>query len=151
MIVRMIFLLRPYLVTLLVLLQLIAPLVHAHTGEQVVSQGIHLPGLERYVRFQSQATSSNDALCQAIVFYNDSDGLVVGIHTGLQRETALPVQRLAKKIIVDLDHGHAVPFQLTLFNAFSLAFFSIPLTTAPRLVTQLTRVAHTPRAPPQTF
>ena len=42
----MIFTLQRSLIILLVLLQLVAPLVHAHSGQVESSEGIHLPGLE---------------------------------------------------------------------------------------------------------
>ena len=42
----MIFTLQRSLIILLVLLQLVAPLVHAHSGQVESFEGIHLPGLE---------------------------------------------------------------------------------------------------------
>ena len=40
--------LRKFIVIFLVLLQLIAPLVHAHAGEDISNTGLHVPGLEMY-------------------------------------------------------------------------------------------------------
>lgn len=37
-----------FLFIILALLQFVAPLVHAHTGEELPVQGVHLPGYEHY-------------------------------------------------------------------------------------------------------
>lgn len=37
-----------FLFIILALLQFVAPLVHAHTGEELSVQGVHLPGYEHY-------------------------------------------------------------------------------------------------------
>ena len=37
---------RRFLIIVLTLLQLIAPLVHAHASEHILKQGLHVPGLE---------------------------------------------------------------------------------------------------------
>lgn len=143
----MIFSLRPYLVIFLVLLQFIAPLVHAHTGEKISSQGLHIPGLEVYGHLAPEnAINSTQSLCKVSVFCSNVDGQVVGIDTGLSREVA--IQRLYK-IILDLHHDYYLPApQIALFKTDIFAFATALPTQSVSLVGQSTHFAHSPRAPP---
>lgn len=84
---------RFILVVTLVLLQCIAPLVHAHTHETLASNGVHLPELERYAK-----TPDPQPICQAANCHDD--GFVVGVNTGVQRDALLPIQ--IKKYLLDL-------------------------------------------------
>jgi hypothetical protein len=148
----MIFSLRPFLVTFLVLLQFIAPLVHAHTGEQISSQGLHIPGLEVYGRSVSpdalEATQSATTLpCKMSSFCSDIEGQIVGVDAGFSRDLAMPMQRLYK-IIADLHHDAYLASPPVVFKSrISVFATTLPILTVP-LVSQLTNPAHPARAPP---
>jgi hypothetical protein len=145
----MIFSFRPFIVTFLVLLQFVAPLVHAHTSEKFSSTGLHVPGLESYAHSTDNTVStSDDLLCKVGAFCGNFDGQIVGVDTGVNREIALPTQRLSK-IIADLDYDHYLP-------AYSIV--SKPVITTPtiglvipaiQLPDQLSTFSNSPRAPPQ--
>lgn len=79
---------RFFLIIFLILLQGIAPLVHAHAGGGVrLDNGkLHLPGLESY----SQA--DNIPLACAGLNQPEVNGLAIGIHSGIeQNREAMPV------------------------------------------------------------
>ncbi len=138
--------LRPFLVSFLVLLQFIAPLVHAHTSEKVLSQGLHIPGLEVYARSTDEIVSNDAFLCKTSGFCGCIDGQVVGVDTGVHRETAIATQRLYKKIITDADHGYCLP-SATFKTAISVFFTTLTIQAVP-LPAHPSHVAHSPRAPP---
>jgi hypothetical protein len=148
----MIFSLRPFLVTFLVLLQFIAPLVHAHTSEKILSQGLHIPGLEVYAHSEPQDAlnsiqSATTLLCKVSLFCSNIEGQIVGIDAGFSRDIAIPMQRLYKKI-VDLDHDYYLPQQPVIFKTVISAFNITLLIQAIPLVCQLANSSHPPRAPP---
>ena len=142
----MIYSLRAFLVTFLVLLQFIAPLVHAHTSEKILSQGVHIPGLEMYARTQSSIPSSNALQCKAVLFCSDIDGQIVGINTGFSRDVAMLI--LYKKVIADFDYSYLSAQAPPVFKGFVFLIFSTLSILAYPLATQWVRVAHAPRAPP---
>ncbi len=91
------------LIILLVFLQLLAPLVHAHTGEQQ-GNGFHMPGLEQYnIRDISLhvVNASNDLHYKATV--------VIGIGSAINHKKA------------DIDH----PADDALLVTFVLLFFAL--------------------------
>lgn len=139
---------RPFLVTFLVLLQFIAPLVHAHTREKIVSQGLHIPGLEAYGRSASQESFDATATalpCKVSSFCGNVEGQIVGVNAGISRNATL--QRLYK-IIADLDHDTYLPPPIAVFQIGVVAFTTtLSKPTAP-LICQLVYFAHSPRAPP---
>jgi hypothetical protein len=139
--------LRLFFVTFLVLLQFIAPLVHAHTSEKVLSQGFHIPGLEVYARSVDATLSTHALLCKTNALCGDIDGHVVGVDTGVHREMAIAMQRLSK-IIADLDHGFCLSQAPAVFQTAFSAFFSTLTIQAVFLPAKLSDVAHSPRAPP---
>lgn len=64
------------LVIFLASLQLIAPLVHAHLGDDISPPGLHVPGLEGYQPSDGISVSpSNDSRVEA--------GLIVAVETGV--------------------------------------------------------------------
>lgn len=74
--------LRPYLLVLLGLLQFVAPLVHAHSGNNFAQFGLHLPNLEIYStvnQYQAPALQSVDYLAGL----NDA---IVSISSGIQNQ-----------------------------------------------------------------
>jgi len=74
----MISLLQRWLVYQLVLLQLIAPLVHAHSV-RVESAGFHIPGLE-FVSAPDQGAKL------ATITASKDDGTIISVSSGLQRK-----------------------------------------------------------------
>lgn len=143
----MIFSSRLFIVTFLVLLQFIAPLVHAHTSEKILSQGLHIPGLETYSQSTAQGiTPSVMAMsCKVSLFCGNLEGQVVGIDAGVSRNATL--QRL-EKIIADLDVDYFLPPSAPVFKAGVSAVTIIPSTPTAPLVYQLVYSPYSPRAPP---
>lgn len=146
----MIFSLRTCLVIFLVLLQCIAPLVHAHTGENFSSQGLHIPGLEVYGYSASVADATQSApvlACKMSTFCSDMDGQVVGVDAGFSRDLALPIQHL-HKAIADLHHDYSAILPPAVFNPPPAAFTTALHIAAVPLVSQSAYSAHPARAPP---
>ena len=74
----MIAVIRKNLVFLLVMLQLVAPLVHAHIGSNSFNQGLHIPGLELF------RINQDVPALQAINADNDAEGLLVVMDAGIK-------------------------------------------------------------------
>ncbi len=125
---------RYLLIVFLVLLQLIAPLVHAHAGKQLLGCGVHLPGLELYELNQP------DSLLMAVQGNIDLDAMFVGVNTGIERQ-----------------------YSITSDNTETFAFIatSVPMVTSDRLSATINfsphdvpvfayrpHVSSSPRAPP---
>lgn len=143
--------LRPFLVIFLVLLQFIAPLVHAHTSEKFSSQGLHIPGLEVYghsaLEDALDSTQSATVLCKISSFCSDIEGQVVGVDAGFSRDIAMPIQRLYK-IIADLDYDtYLTPPPAAFKPRLSSVAITLHSPTI-ALVNQLANTAHPARAPP---
>ena len=66
----MIAVIRKNLLFLLVMLQLVAPLVHAHIGSNSFNQGLHIPGLELY------RVNQEEPVVQNFNVNNDAEGLL---------------------------------------------------------------------------
>jgi hypothetical protein len=150
----MIFSFRPCLVIFLVLLQCIAPLVHAHTGENFLAQGLHIPGLEIYTQSVSvdalkSIPSATVLPCKVSLVCRDTDeGQVVGVDAGLHRDLAIPMQRLYK-IIADLDHDTYLASSSPAVFKTGFSTFAIALhISTPSLIAQLANATHPARAPP---
>jgi hypothetical protein len=148
----MIFSLRPLLVTFLVLLQFIAPLVHAHTSEQISSQGLHIPGLEVYGQSVSpdaleSTLLATTVLCKMSAFCSHIEGQVVGVDAGFSRDLAMPMQRLYK-IIADLHPDTYLASPPAVFKSrISVFSTTLHIFTVP-FVSQFANSAHPARAPP---
>lgn len=72
--------LKRFLVFFLVILQLIAPLVHAHTSPDIFHTGLHLPGLE-------MLSAPADAPETDSVSKPTTDaGLIIGLDTGIEQQ-----------------------------------------------------------------
>lgn len=78
----MILTLRRYLLVLLGLLQLVAPLVHAHSGNNFSQFGLHVPNLEIY----SVADYQNSPTFQSVDFLASLDDAIVSISAGIQNQ-----------------------------------------------------------------
>lgn len=140
---------RPFLVFFLVLLQCIAPLVHAHTSEKFLSQGLHIPGLEVYTQSLSESAfeTTQPVLCQVSSFCSDIEGQVVGVDAGLGRDLATPVQP-AYKIIADVHYDHYLASFPTVFPARSAIFYRPLRTPVVLSLSQFAYSPHSARAPP---
>ncbi len=68
---------RKPLIFLLAMLQLFAPLVHAHSGEKIFNQGLHIPGLEAFY-------SGNDtSVIEHVNLGSDTEGLLIMVDAGI--------------------------------------------------------------------
>lgn len=85
--------LRKFTVIFLAILQLFAPLVHAHAGEKVSGLGLHVPGLEKY-------GAAHDASVFHAVSYDSSSGRI-----GSRPIATLPPSLAVEGIIVGIDAG----------------------------------------------
>jgi hypothetical protein len=140
--------LRRFTVIFLAILQLIAPLVHAHAGEKVSDLGLHVPGLEMYgvdESSMSQAVSydfsSGRIGSRPIATLPPSlavEGIIVSIDTGMKD----------KQLIVDLDNSHYLHQEVPAFNA-AISPFDINFSPqAQQFVCRLLIPSLSPRAPP---
>ena len=73
--------LRKFLIIYLTVLQLFAPLVHAHASDSHSNQGFHVPGLEDF-------SSQHDSLStlKAPAFHTCVDGVLVSVGLGLKQK-----------------------------------------------------------------
>lgn len=74
----MIHMLHKSLIMLLVLLQLVAPLVHAHSEQDESPEGIHLPGLEFVTGHDKGVVFSTTTS------HTDYDGTIISVSSGIQ-------------------------------------------------------------------
>lgn len=118
---------------LLVLLQLIAPLVHAHSEAIDTVCGIHLPGLE-YVQseLKMQAIQANSSS-------NVVEGVIVGIGSGIEYKAIQPLS------LIDFDEAIAVKYFDEDPNRYEVGFS--PHITA-ILASQLSNPSGSSRSPP---
>ncbi|MGZ5580564.1 MAG: hypothetical protein ACXWGW_15940 [Methylobacter sp.] len=130
--------LRRFTVVFLAILQLIAPLVHAHVRENFNSSALHVPGLEKYNADLDIATGKKTFHVGAI--HRDAEGMPIGIDTGIKHQ---PFKHHA-----DSGHQHYLHQQTALFKAPAPVvspYFS-PQTLPPSF--RLLASALSPRAPP---
>jgi hypothetical protein len=79
--------LRKFPVIFLMMLQFIAPLVHAHASGLTSSyQGLHVPGLEHY----NAAPNTLIAQMNTLQFNAPIEGVVVSVEIGLEQNQANP-------------------------------------------------------------
>ncbi|MDD5276414.1 MAG: hypothetical protein PHR16_10075 [Methylovulum sp.] len=129
------------LVAFLVLLQLVAPLVHAHTGKMAFTLPatnagkLHVPGLEMLV---IAATDNSQYILSALD--TPSEGAIFGVDTGIKQHQANNLN--------DADNSFYLHQKTLVFNAPISPFdtnFS-PQTTV--FISRPPVSSHTPRAPP---
>lgn len=126
--------LRKFLVIFLAILQLIAPLVHAHAGEKVSDLGLHVPGLEMY-------SVEHDVLVSQAVSYDfSSDGIIVGVDAGMKDRQINAVS--------DLDNSHYLHQQAPVFNTAISPFDTVTPSQSEQFVCRLFIPSLSPRAPP---
>jgi hypothetical protein len=126
--------LRKFAVIFLAVLQLIAPLVHAHTGEKISSHGLHVPGLEMYnVEHDTPAFLANSHDFSYV-------GVIVGVDAGMKDKKL--------NAVADSDHSHYLHQQMSAFNpAISPFDINFSPQTA-QFVCRLFIPSFSPRAPP---
>jgi len=125
----------------LALLQLIAPLVHAHAGEkhrafpEIGSGKVHIPGLERY------SIGNHPVTIGSLSHHYLAEGFVIGVDTGIKQKQAKPV----------VDSGTVSYFlpPPALDGAYDPPAVDINFPPhAPAGIFRLLVALHTPRAPP---
>ena len=128
--------LRIYLVIILTVLQLFIPLVHAHTGDQSLKPGLHIPGLEHYEAKQNKLTVQIKALQ-----HNDyTDGMIVAIDMGVKQHQINPL---------DINDSHYFIHQTSMI--LNIYFLSVDANYFPQhkhLLYPLLIQENSPRAPP---
>ncbi|MGZ5008411.1 MAG: hypothetical protein ACXWE9_11745 [Methylobacter sp.] len=130
--------LRRFTVVFLAILQLIAPLVHAHVGENFNSSALHVPGLEKYNADRDLV--SGEKIFHADAIHHDADGILIGIDTGIKHKPF--------KSHADSDHQHYLHQQTALFKVDMPVIkpYFYPQTQPP--VCRLLAPSLSPRAPP---
>ncbi len=125
---------RQSFIIALAMLQLFAPLVHAHTGNNNFNQGLHVPGLEFYRANQDASVGQN------VNADWDSEGLLVVVDAGIKNPQDTFVE--------STDHSFALlppdQFQISALpendSNFSPQHQSFSFRRLP--------ATHSPRAPP---
>ncbi|WP_027148562.1 hypothetical protein [Methylobacter tundripaludum] len=126
--------LRKCLVIFLAILQLIAPLVHAHAGEKISSLGLHVPGLEMY------GVEHETLMSQALSYDFSYDGIIVGVDTGMKDKHIY--------VAADLDNSHYLHQQVPVFNPVLSPFDTNFSPQSAQFVCRLFIPSLSPRAPP---
>jgi len=135
---------RTFLVIFLALLQLLAPLVHAHAGEGLFAGDagkLHVPGLEAYEGDDGLSAYDTGSMqyCGAKLD-GAPDGIVVGVDAGIEQDQ--------HDGIADADHDCFLPRQVMVFNARIALLDSAGPRSPPRLLSRYLFSPHAPRAPP---
>jgi len=137
--------LRKFTVILLAILQLFAPLVHAHAGEKVSDVGLHVPGLEMYgvehdTPVSQEAGYDGRIGSRPIATLPAAEGIIVGVDAGLKDKQVNAAS--------DLDNSHYLHQQAPVFNAV-ISPFDINFSPQPtQFVCRLFIPSLSPRAPP---
>lgn len=126
--------LRKFLVIFLAILQLIAPLVHAHAGEKVSNLGLHVPGLEMY------GVEHDAFVFQAVSHDSSSEGIIVGVDAGMKDKQV--------NTVADLDNSHYLHQQAPVFNVAISPFDTTTPSQSQQFVCRLFIPSLSPRAPP---
>lgn len=119
-----------FLIIMLAMLQFVAPLVHAHSGGQNFSQGLHIPGLETYLDNDMNSAGQFAAINPADW---EQEGFLVVVDAGIKKSndavvinhfddfTLLPVETLIKPcLLVDgyqsTKHNQWLPSRKPIFS-----------------------------------
>jgi hypothetical protein len=128
--------LRAYLVFFLALLQLIAPLVHAHAGENLSNKGLHVPGLEMYTAEQ------HAFLSQPINHISGSEAAIIGVDAGIKHN------QIHADADTTADHSYYLHQEISISNT-PVSAFDINFSPQPSpFVCRLFIPSLSPRAPP---
>lgn len=144
--------LRKFLFIFLAILQLIAPLVHAHAGEKVSDVGLHVPGLEMY------GVKHDALMSQAVNYYDFNadrigsrpiatlppspavEGIIVAVDAGMKDRQV--------NAVVDLDDNHYLHQQTAIFKTAISPFDTNFSPQSAQFVCRLLIPSLSPRAPP---
>jgi hypothetical protein len=130
----MLLVIRQSFIIVLAMLQLFAPLVHAHTGNNSFNQGLHIPGLELY-----RTTQDSPAIKNVNADW-ETEGLLVVVDAGINNPhdmfiesvdigfALLPSGQLQVSALPDSDSNFSPHTQAAVYR-------QLPAT-------------HSPRAPP---
>ena len=128
--------LRRCLVVFLTILQLFTPWVHAHTGEQFLKSGLHIPGLERF------ETKDDKLIVQlkGLQLNHALEGMIVAIDMGVKQHQINPL---------DNNDGNSFIHQsLITLNAQILRFDVNVSQQKSQFVDTVLIQENSPRAPP---
>jgi hypothetical protein len=126
--------LRKSTIIFLAILQLIAPLVHAHTGEENSDFGLHFHGLEMH------GVEHDTLVFHAVSHDFRYEGIIVGIDAGIQNKQV--------NTVVGSDHSHYLHQQASVFNV-AISPFDINFSPqSQQFVCRLSIPSLSPRAPP---
>ncbi|MCF7987228.1 MAG: hypothetical protein K9L60_06640 [Methylovulum sp.] len=140
---------RLVIIVLLALLQLIAPLVHAHANNRFVTEitheqaKLHIPGLELYLK--PRLEMSADVLWQTcrVALNTPTEGIVIGVDTGIKQKQQLD--------LCDSDNDCGILIiALVFLIPFVAKKISLPDFLQPKLPNSFIPSAYA-RAPPSLF
>lgn len=129
--------LRKFTVIFLAIVQLIAPLVHAHAGEKVPGFGLHIHGLEMH---NDDHDDHDDHAFQAVSHDFSAEGIIVGVAAGMKDKQV--------NAAVEADNSYSLPQQVSAFNAAISPFDTNFSPQATQFVCRLLIPSLSPRAPP---
>ncbi len=139
--------LRKFTVIFLAILQLIAPLVHAHVGEKTgllpnsAAGTLHIPGLERYSIDRDASVSQTETMhCNVVTYDSSFDGMLIGIDAGIKDGQA--------SAGASLDHSHYLHQQTAIFKTAISSFDTNFSPQSQPFVARLLIPSLSPRAPP---
>lgn len=133
-IIKMLSIPRQFLFIFLALLQLLAPLVHAHTSGSFGRVGLHVPGLEIVNASQLGDTAS------AVAYSCDAGGLVIGVNAGIRQSLI--------DSIADTNHYFDLPAPAQIVKPSLLGYEVNFSPHSAVVVYRLSTSLHAPRAPP---
>ena len=131
--------LRKFTVIFLAILQLIAPLVHAHAGEKDSDFGLHVHGLEMQ-GVEHDALEHDASVFHAVSYDFSSEGIIIGIDAGMKNKQV--------NTVADSDNSHYLHQQVPAFNVAISPFDTTTPSQSEQFVCRLFIPSLSPRAPP---
>ena len=125
---------RLFLFAWIVLLQCIAPLVHAHAGESRTMMGLHVPGLEVY------GTATATLAIETALDDSSSDTDLFGVDAGINQSQDNP--------LADADNSHYLPQTIAVFTLHFSTFNTAVSPRSPPTACCFSSPSNAPRAPP---
>ncbi|WP_020565484.1 hypothetical protein [Methylosarcina fibrata] len=125
---------RPFLLACLTLLQIIAPLAHAHAAQQESVFGLHVPGLET-VRTDNSILAEQTDHC-----LSNTGNFIFNVEDGIKQSRSIPNKPAQQDCPLILRY--------IAINNVSLSFPSDSFFLPPQLALQSGNSLLSPRAPP---
>jgi hypothetical protein len=125
---------RPFFLTCLAMLQMIAPLAHAHAAQHGSGFGLHIPGLETY------GANSPMLAGQATHYSSDTGNFIFNVEDGIRQSRSIQnksAQNDCPPILRDI----------TIYSVF-LPFPTDSFSLSPLLASHSRNGLLSPRAPP---